>query len=567
MIAGRVPTPDFDPKRYQRPNRDWICGNACDGCPCRLGPTPSGECRTTAECSPLCQTREDGTKSYKCTRPKEFGGPCESGPKPDGGCGRPVIKCKPVRSFRARRGLVTRAVIAVSVAVLLLGFSAEMREAFLNPAPISVHHSGPDFERLIAKKGASGQGCVACHVETTESLPNVARSAFAAALSSLTFENLMGSHPRDFSRVDASCMKCHPAHDFHEANVIGIVTCSNCHLEHQGSMALSRVPERQCINCHGDEPLMKAFALQSRRMRPELFKHKSTPGLNIHAHERPPEGLTTPIRGFAKDHPEFHTALNNMRDTNTLKFNHKLHLTGDTIPMLRGKKLDCTDCHQPDPAGAFMQRVTFEQNCRACHSLSFDENTPGLQLPHGDAVLARSFLRSLSSHYADYAARKAGISGKSEIAQYVEEQMRSLRARVNSGEDLERAVFFADGQTGETTVVAGMKREARSKFAGCAYCHEVTPRGDLVPLITKPEAADRWFTHSQFNHGRHRGVECRTCHAATESERTADIILPGIKRCIECHSPKGGVAHACSTCHVYHRERPAGMPPLPVMTQ
>jgi hypothetical protein len=44
-----------------------------------------------------------------------------------------------------------------------------------------------------------------------------------------------------------------------------------------------------------------------------------------------------------------------------------------------------------------------------------------------------------------------------------------------------------------------------------------------------------------------------------ESERTADINLPGIKSCVECHSPKGGIAHACSTCHVYHRERPAGL--------
>lgn len=557
MIAGRAPTPDFDPKRYQRPNHDWICGNACDGCPCRLGPTPSGECRTTAECQPLTIKKEDGTKSYKCTRTKEFGGPCPEGPRPDGSCCRPVVKCKPVRSFRARRGLVTRIAIAVSVAILLLGFSSEMRESFLNPAPISVHHSGPDFERLVAKKGAAGQGCVACHVEMNQGLTSVARSAAKAAGSSLTFDRLFNSHPRDFSRIDTSCLKCHAAHDFHEANVVGVTTCSACHLEHQGSLALSRVPERQCIVCHGDEETLKGFAQQSKKMPPELFEHKTTPGLVIYAHPRPPEGYTEPIRGFAKDHPEFHTAT--MRDANTLKFNHKLHLTGDTIPLLHGKKLDCADCHQPDPAGAFMQRVTFEQNCRACHSLSFDENAPGLQLPHGNPAAVRSYLRSLKPLYEDYAVRQAGITGKNEIAQYVEQRMGAMRTKMVSGENLERAVFFADDRTGEATVIAGLKGEARAKFAGCAYCHEVTPKGDLVPEITKPQASDRWFTHSQFNHARHRSVECRKCHNVFESERTADINLPGIKSCIECHSPKGGVAHACSTCHVYHRERPAGL--------
>jgi hypothetical protein len=54
-------------------------------------------------------------------------------------------------------------------------------------------------------------------------------------------------------------------------------------------------------------------------------------------------------------------------------------------------------------------------------------------------------------------------------------------------------------------------------------------------------------------------VECRNCHGVFESERTADINLPGIKTCTECHSPKGGVAFSCSTCHAYHRERPAGL--------
>ena len=32
---GRQPQPEFDDTRYERPQKDWICGHACKGCPCR----------------------------------------------------------------------------------------------------------------------------------------------------------------------------------------------------------------------------------------------------------------------------------------------------------------------------------------------------------------------------------------------------------------------------------------------------------------------------------------------------------------------------------------------------
>jgi hypothetical protein len=564
MNAGGVPSPDFDSRRYQRPNHKWICGHAGEGCPCRLGPTPSGNCRTTAECQPHAIVRADGTKTWKCTRPKEYGGACETGPRPDGTCCRPVAPCKPVRSLRARRGLLTRVTIAASIGILLIGFSVGTRESFINPAPVSVHHSGPDFERLLARKGGNGQGCVACHVEAGQTLTTVARSAAAASTGSLTLDRIWGGHPRDFSRIDRTCINCHTEHDFHQPNVAGITTCSTCHLEHQGSQALARVPERQCTACHADATLMDTYAEQSRRMPPELFAPKTTPGLVIHPGTRPAEGFTTVIHGFATDHPDFHPVREKLRDPNTLKFNHRLHLQGDTIPSLNGKKLDCAACHQPDAAGSFMQRVTFEQSCRPCHGLNFDENTPGLQLPHGDPIAARAFLRSLPTQYADHATRQLKVTGKDQITDYVTSHLAMLRGRMLTGESLERAVFFADGRTGVAPIIAGLKGEARAKFAGCAYCHEVTPQGEAAPLITKPQAADRWFLHARFDHSRHRAVKCTDCHAAEASEHTADIILPSIKSCTECHSPKGGVGHACSTCHAYHREKPAALKPPPI---
>ena len=87
MKEGRAPPPGFDSRRYERPNKDWECGHARDGCPCRIGPSPSGECRATTECTPrlvLKPGEEKGT--WVCTRPADWGGPCGDGPLPDGRC-------------------------------------------------------------------------------------------------------------------------------------------------------------------------------------------------------------------------------------------------------------------------------------------------------------------------------------------------------------------------------------------------------------------------------------------------------------------------------------------------
>ncbi len=43
-------------------------------------------------------------------------------------------------------------------------------------------------------------------------------------------------------------------------------------------------------------------------------------------------------------------------------------------------------------------------------------------------------------------------------------------------------------------------------------------------------------------------------YQAAASKDTADIILPGKNSCVTCHSPQGGVADSCATCHDYHKK-------------
>ena len=57
---------------------------------------------------------------------------------------------------------------------------------------------------------------------------------------------------------------------------------------------------------------------------------------------------------------------------------------------------------------------------------------------------------------------------------------------------------------------------------------------------------DRWFAHGGFNHEKHRVVSCAECHPkAKGSEKTSDVLLPGVESCRNCHKP--GLASANCT--------------------
>jgi hypothetical protein len=551
MSEGRAPTPDFNSGRYERPNKDWVCGNAKDGCPCRIGPSPTGKCRATTECAPRLALKPGETKgTWVCTRPEDWGGPCEAGPLPDGACCRAVPRCKPVRSLRARRGQVALAVTAAALGALLVGLSGSARDIFINPRPLSRQHSGPEFAHLAAGvPGAKGgQGCVLCHAVANSTFSDLALDALAASRTSLRFADLTGDHPKDFSRMDRSCLACHAARGFHEADVARATSCPVCHREHQGSGPMLAVSGQNCIACHGDPRQMQASRQLSRPLPAILFERPAPPGLVVHSVRRPVDGYTEVITGFAADHPEFRVLRDKSQDVNTLRFNHRLHLVGTDIPLVDGRPLDCAYCHRPDASGAYMSRISFEGSCRACHALDFDERTPGMNLPHGNAAFVRAFLRSLPVQYADFAVRKLGISSQREVEAFVRRKLESLRQRAHSGEELEREVFLSNGKT----MPAAGGGEERAKFAGCALCHDVAWRGSAVPQVTPPETPDRWLLGASFRHSAHSAMACTECHAAAASERTSDVILPTQQSCVRCHSPKGGVAHSCTTCHVYH---------------
>ncbi|HEY2328692.1 MAG TPA: hypothetical protein VGI63_02630 [Verrucomicrobiae bacterium] len=515
-MSEQLPAPDFDAHNYARPNQNWICGNACNGNACRQGPDAKGNCCANTECKPVLKIKPGETKGrWICTRQ---GGECESGPLPNGSCCRPIAKCSPVPTLRLVRGRLTLAVVAASCAVLLviLGIPP-WRNHFINPGTISEPHSGAAFAAL-AETNHLNQSCGACHVAGSTGPNGMVNAALRAEPGILDLRKLALAKPEAPTVIDESCLKCHAGRNIHQPSAPPI-SCAFCHAEHQGKV-MAATTDANCNFCHGDAAKMAVAP------------------------------KTPMVHHFAEDHPQFKFITEKLRDADTLKFNHALHLAGATIPKLPGgEKLECAFCHQPDAAGAFMKPVAFGKNCRVCHSLQFDPETPQLQLPHGSAEFVSAYLRSLPKQYLDLAVKENSADANS----FVREKLSALRTQSGSGEDLERRIFFSTATAGPAASIGTLSGATRAVFPGCAYCHEVKAADSGSPQVTKPFLAERWLAQAKFNHAKHIGISCEKCHDAVHSKDTADILLPAKEICAECHSPLGGVADSCAECHTYHK--------------
>jgi len=513
-MSEQLPAPRFDAQNYARPNQNWICGHAGEGNPCTLGPDAKGCCRATAECKPVLKIKAGETKGrWMCTR---NGGECESGPLPDGSCCKPIPKCSPLPTLRLIRGRLTLAVIAAACAVLLIALGkSSWRDNFINPGTLSQPHSGGVFA-MLAETNHLSQGCGACHTAGNSGPAGIARAALQANPGILDLGKLAFAPAAAPTAMDASCLACHVDHTMHHP-VAPAIACEFCHAEHHG-LQMAATTDAHCDFCHADAAKMAVSP------------------------------KTAVLRHFADDHPQFRFITEKWRDPDTLKFNHRLHLTGTTIPKLPGgAKLDCAFCHQPDASGTFMKPVAFEQNCRVCHSLQFDPETPQLQLPHGSAEFVRAYLRSLPKQYLDLAVKE----NAADPDQTARQKLANLRAEFGSGEELEQRLFFSTATYGPETAIGTLSGATRAIFPGCAYCHEVKSVAGATE-ITAPVQTEHWLTQAKFSHATHLNISCEKCHDAVHSQDTADILLPARETCAECHSPKGGVRDTCAECHSYH---------------
>jgi hypothetical protein len=310
---------------------------------------------------------------------------------------------------------------------------------------------------------------------------------------------------------------------------------------------------------------MEASAQKGMHLQwPNYHRHLHPPQQIVFELPRPSRGYTQTFESFWNGHPEFQLIRDKARDPDVLRFNHQRHF-GTDIPPVNGRKLDCNYCHKPDPEGRYYQRISFETNCQACHSLQFDPKNPWLKIPHGDVDLARTFLRTLPAQFADYARLKKGMTRDPDVASFVAQQIRQLREIFHSGVELEQAVFFT---TDPYKPQQRMNVITRANFTGCAFCHEVKLVPNAVPVVAKPILMDRWLPRANFDHAKHQvdprtrqALACSSCHHALQSRETSDVLMPAKPDCVTCHSPTGKVVSECITCHTYHAPQEAQATP------
>jgi len=559
-MSEQLPAPEFDSQNYARANDGWICGHASEGNACRVGPDNHGRCRAAPECVPVLETKPEQTKGrWRCTRP---GSPCETGPLPDGACGRPVARCSPKPTLRTIRRRTTLAVVAATCAILLILLGGPHRENFINPGELSEAHSSEAFAKLHATSNQNGKACAACHVAGESGPAGMLTAALRASPGPLQIVQLAKVEAATKTRIDEACAKCHTQHTLHQATVPTDISCSFCHAEHHGPGRMAAPADTHCAFCHGNATRLMAAAAKGTNLPASRVAHVNAQGrvLDKNGASRwllSHRSATVPkvIHSFATDHPEFRVHADKAHDPNSLKFGHALHLAGETIPKLPGgKPLECAFCHQPDASGLYFRPVNFEAHCQVCHSLQFDPETPGLNLPHGDVDFVSAFLHSLPKQYADFAGR-SGITSADGQREFAQKKVSRLQLQVSSGEEFEQRVFLSTALRGPVANVGTVSGAERALYPGCAYCHEVRSTASGKAEVTKPIMFERWLEHAQFNHATHSSSACVRCHQAQKSEATRDIVLPSKETCIACHSPRGGVVDSCVTCHAYHHKQ------------
>jgi hypothetical protein len=257
-----------------------------------------------------------------------------------------------------------------------------------------------------------------------------------------------------------------------------------------------------------------------------------------HAHladkdKNSPPSFATNISGFDQTHPEFAVLRSGRIDPGTVKLNHAVHLKPDLRSPRGTVQLKCGDCHR-SPS---VEPVNYEKHCADCHTLQFDRRFDE-PAPHKEPKVVYEFVVKKLTEYI--AAHPREIPLVDEPDKRLPSRPRQAPAR-NAAEWVQQRL--ADAQ-----LLLWRK--------SCKECHTLNyPNGpSALPQVAKAAIATRWLPHSEFDHEAHQMLVCTSCHTkATISKETADVLIPGVQVCRECHHSGSDAAEArCFECHGYH---------------
>jgi len=347
---------------------------------------------------------------------------------------------------------------------------------------------------------------------------------------------------------DNACRACHDG-PVHHANQVFTPNCASCHVEHRGHRRLAATADASCTQCHA----------------------------NLHTTGGPSQ-FVLQIGAFDARHSEFAVLRPGGVDPGTIKLNHFVHLKAKLLGPNGPVQLDCDDCHragranaawrfgsaQPataigaadalgpssakpmpqkigppsrDLARAYMTPPTYAATCIGCHTLQFDKRFQQ-SVPHDTPEVVHAFVVQKFQQYIAAHPAELRVAGP---------------GRNLPQQPIPAAVRVLTAQQWVTERVAESEELLWRKT--CLQCHTlVFSAGAALPVVAKSNITARWFPHAVFNHDEHRLLKCLECHAgAAKSQETADILLPGIRTCEQCHhSGQESAESRCFECHTYH---------------
>lgn len=339
-----------------------------------------------------------------------------------------------------------------------------------------------------------------------------------------------------------ACLGCHARTPHHveqqhlDAGLFEDFRCGSCHHEHTEQASIVRQDEQLCVRCHAD---LKDVVADTQLENAEHFGDAHPPFRPTITRQIGDEQRALRL---SPDQPaEF-------AETPNLAFPHDLHLKPGLRSPTRGKlQLACADCHEPEPGGGLMTPVSFEEHCHECHRL----HIPGdleREAPHGDLQAA---LHAIDDYFAAWALR-GGYPN--ELAPKVV-QLRRRPGQALSEQERQDALSWAQN-------MATMATSEMLGYTSCGVCHVAEPGSDGRWQLAPVHIPHAWFPKSKFSHQQHATQPCKDCHAEVDqSDTSADINLPGIDTCRQCHgganAGEGQLASTCITCHEFHRAKEA----------
>ncbi len=356
-------------------------------------------------------------------------------------------------------------------------------------------------------------------------------------------------HEAPFVQVrDEACQTCHEALADHFHPDLGVATvdrCATCHREHNEPGTLVVRADSLCTDCHREPQPASAAGQVDVVTGFELDLH---PAFDAHLLKSVARTAGT---GFAYDWGFEVVPVAKAEERSNLEFPHDVHLDPEKVRSTStSEALVCGDCHRLSADKEHFEPVTMERDCRSCHDLRFDDTDPERELPHGQPLEA---ILAIEGHY---------LKKYSDPDAYKAERVKR-RLPDRKVED--------DRCTGAPFVCATRKTlaEAINQFTvrGCVTCHAVEDNGNQdvysrFQVLPIQLAAD-YFPGARFDHFSHmtqkdaRGdAACLTCHQADLASTSADLLIPDIDNCVQCHAGSAGgsdrVVLGCIDCHAYH---------------